>query len=293
MLPNSVSKAVEGVNLTFQGGLVRVAVQTGVAPAGGKRGAVNEFSAAARRRLMMLFASLADVALLKCVFITLTYGADFPSPSHSKKHLKAFCERIRRAYPEASAVWRFDFQQRGAPHFHLVVFGLPFLHKSVLADIWGDVVGREFWDYSRSSAGRPPFTRIELMRSRRRLMAYVSKYVAKSGAAAEGGGFNLRAYLHDDNFVHPLTGELCGSVGRWWGVFNRDALPIAEAFVMTVSGAAGLQLFHRFRRSARHVWRGVSKQRDRGFTLFVGAAQQWKEYLFFLMFEGKNTPLRV
>ena len=281
----SVNASSVSVNLTFQGSYVRCGFSTGKggpAAGGGRRDVVNEFSAAARRRLLALFNRM-DLRSVKAVFLTLTYGQEFPSPRDAKRHLRRFLERLRRRWPGCSAVWRLEFQERGAPHFHLVLFGLPYVPKEDMQALWAECVPVSMWDHSGAEL-RYPFTRIEMIESKRRLLSYVSKYVAKGGKKAAGasdgdsvaGGFNLGAYLHAGQFVHPLTGELCGSVGRWWGVFNADALPMAVATVVRVTGA--LAAVYDFRRGARHVWRGVARRRYQGFSLFVGDAQRWWDY---------------
>jgi hypothetical protein len=280
----SVVSSPVSVNIVCQGSYVRCGFsigEGGPAAGGGRRDVVNEFSKAARRRLLALFNRM-DLRSVKSVFLTLTYGQEFPSPRDAKKHLRRFLERLRRRWPGCSAVWRLEFQERGAPHFHLVLFGLPYVPKGNIQALWAECIPVSMWDHSGSDA-EYPFTRIEMIESKRRLLSYVSKYVAKSEkkevAASDGdevaSGFNLLAYLHAGEFVHPLTGEKCGSVGRWWGVFNADDLPMAVA--RAVYFVAALQAAYDFRRSARHVWRGVARRRHQGFSLFVGDAEKWWE----------------
>lgn len=255
---DTISQSIRSVNLSFQGGLVQVKVKSVHRGRGGRRGSVNDFSAAARRRLLKLFATL--LVSEGAVFVTLTYPSDFPSPKLAKKHLRSFLERIRRRCPRASAIWRLEFQKRGAPHFHLVMFGVPFIPKEEIQSMWGEII-----DYKQV------FTRIEAIKSNRKLMGYVSKYVAKRDAC--GSGFNHLAYLHGQEFVHPTTGELSGSIGRWWGVFNRDDLPFASLIEMDISGS--LEPFYKFRRYARRAFAGCSKRPEQGFFLLVGDAGQW------------------
>lgn len=263
---NRVPK-LDRVVLEFQGGLVKVGCRLANAQiaGGGRRGKVNEFSAASRRRMLQLFARLRITEHDQAVFITLTYPADFPSPKVAKKNLRAFLARLDRCAPGCSAIWRMEFQQRGAPHFHIVVFSLPFLPKETVQLWWAEIIGAD-----------RPFTRIESIRDRRKLTNYVSKYVAKLGGGF--GGFNLLAYLHGDEFVHPQTGEMCGSVGRWWGVFNAAALPFAVLDTVEIDG--GFEGFYRFRRGARKVFRGVAGRSCQGFFLFVGDAGRWRDYWF-------------
>jgi len=38
--------------------------------------------------------------------------------------LKIFLQRFKRAYPDASAIWKLEPQKRGAPHYHMLVWGV-------------------------------------------------------------------------------------------------------------------------------------------------------------------------
>ena len=58
--------------------------------------------------------------------ITLTYPGDWltvaPNGKEAKRHLAAFRRRYERAWGEPlAAVWKLEFQRRGAPHYHLLM----------------------------------------------------------------------------------------------------------------------------------------------------------------------------
>ena len=58
--------------------------------------------------------------------VTLTYPGDWvtvaPTGRASKDHLRAFQLRYKRAWGEKlTAVWKMEFQDRGAPHYHLLM----------------------------------------------------------------------------------------------------------------------------------------------------------------------------
>lgn len=177
---------------------------------GGRRGIVTSFSQQSRLRMLRKVARLAPG---RVVFVTLTYPQRFPSALDSKKHLRAFLERIRRRFPQSSAIWRLEYQQRGAPHFHLMFFDLGFLPFAELRRMWSEIINAYVDDTL-------PRVRIELVRSRRGIMFYVAKYCAKVADDLSGSAFFiLNTYLH---------------AGRWWGVFNKFQLPFAERFYMEV-----------------------------------------------------------
>lgn len=104
------------------------------------RGEVRRFSEASRRRMQRM---LAMTSATPRYLLTLTYPDAWPSARQAKAHLKTFCQRLERVAEAAgrrlAVVWRLEFQQRGAPHFHLLIFapdGLP-APALVRAAKWG------------------------------------------------------------------------------------------------------------------------------------------------------------
>lgn len=177
---------------------------------GGTRGRVKGFSKASRKRLLEVFAGL-DTRRIKdsgVAFLTLTYGQVWPHPAQAKKHLEAYVRRIcRRSENEDPAfVWKMEPQERGAPHFHVCIFGWKRskdgwpITKDDFSRHWGEVIGAEYLDYKLFNVTvdpsdiRAPFTRIEHVRSFKRLMVYVSKYMAKTD---DDKSLDHRAGIHN------------------------------------------------------------------------------------------------
>lgn len=90
---------------------------------------ITEWSRKSRANMIKVLASLdwsplfADFALP--AMTTLTYPADWltvaPDGKTAKNHLETFFKRFERAWgAEWVGVWKFEFQRRGAPHFHLL-----------------------------------------------------------------------------------------------------------------------------------------------------------------------------
>lgn len=263
------------VSLSAQGRLLKFKT-LGVAGnvSGGKRGKVTLFTNSSRFRLLQKMATVKGKGL-RSVFLTLTYGQEFPSPRDAKRHLDNFLKRIRRHYANVSGYWRFEFQKRGAPHFHLLLFNLPFVPKDVIKRWWGKVVGVQFWDTSSKKA-IPPFTRIEFLKSHTHASRYVAKYVAKVHGA--NCGFNVGAYLTDTGeFIHPQTGIVGESIGRWWGVFNADCLPLAKLVEIVVNGGAAKLIDHFKRVMGAVRWR-INPHTRQGFTLFEDNPYGWADY---------------
>lgn len=189
------------------------------------RGVVKDFSPRSRSRLLRLVASFDVEKAAKdnpVIFLTLTYGQLYPTDDYAKRHIQTLIKRLVRFAPDCSGLWRVELQKRGAPHFHVMVFGLPFLDKLVLAAAWGAVIGQEFWDTStieKFGVAVPPFTRIEAIRNTRKAFGYVSKYVAKlpdnnlleqSKQAAKLVVKNIYVVQRGGSLVDTRTGEIVG-----------------------------------------------------------------------------------
>lgn len=85
-----------------------------------------------------------DYDVDKCLFITLTYDNDnLPSNGLlSKRDLQLFLKRLRKYYPPRTIRY-FASGEYGAientnrPHYHLVLYGVPFLEKDIINKCWG------------------------------------------------------------------------------------------------------------------------------------------------------------
>lgn len=134
------------------------------------------------------------------LFVTLTYPSAYPGTwAIWKRHLDSWLKRLRRRLPDSGAVWKLEPQKRGAPHFHLLLVGTPFLARDWLSRSWYEVVKSR--DVRHLAAG----TQVQIAHSHRGVVAYAAKYVAK----------------HE-----KLPVEWQDGVGRWWGVAHREALNI-------------------------------------------------------------------
>jgi len=112
---------------------------------GGIRGCVDGFSYAARRRLMRTVSRI-NTGRLGCMgFVTLTYHHNWQGRD-IKRDLDNYIKRIRRHFPGVAYLWRLEYQKRGAPHFHVLLFFPPHqsdkgqIEESSLSDPWHSVV---------------------------------------------------------------------------------------------------------------------------------------------------------
>lgn len=227
---------------------------TGEAPlGGGKRKVISGFSTDSRRRLMYAIASIRRDAELPC-FVTLTYPNKFPDPKSSKRHLKMFCQRLARAFPELSAIWKLEPQDRGAPHYHLLVWGVSEQElRDFVPNAWHEIVGDGDENHLRFHLGLLGNQHcVNAVRSWRGVWSYASKYLGKS--------FDVAGW--DDKHT-----------GRFWGYVNKVKIPFGVAceFEVTASKA-----FHVMRYQRRFSKRRTS---GKGFTLFCNS-EQWIKNIF-------------
>jgi hypothetical protein len=240
-----------------------------------KRGAVSGFSCKARSRMLSLVASLS--AKIHPQFVTLTYPHEWDNdPLAWKSDLDTFGKWLRRSYSAAAFVWKLEPQKRGAPHFHLLVYGIPFLPWQNVAVRWAEIVNQcklprnfpvekekygahLFHEWARNSIENRDVAdhvtagvKVEAIRSRNGVMRYCSKnYMGKEFALPDGWE----------------------KVGRFWGVVGRKNFPRSQVIGVEISRAA----FAKVRRTARR-WFASKGMRRRGggaLTLFTSAHWQW------------------
>jgi len=263
------------LKLEFQGKFVAAAVRypSDRVYSRAKRGKVTNFSAGSRRRMFDMFNKME--VKVKPVFITLTYMENWPDANRAKENLRAFLERVRRKHKNASGIWRMEFQERGAPHFHIIFFDLPFWKKESIQEVWAEIIGEK---------GRKPFTRIEMVRSHKGLMAYVSKYTAK---LQDGGdsGFNSLTYLHA---YRAKYGE---NIGRVWGKFEAANLPFAAS--LTLERDFVPAEFYKFRAIAAHFLPQINDYLSPGFRLYVKSAVQWSQIARHFLDGSPEPPLTL
>ena len=114
-------------------------------------------------------------------------------------------------------VWKKEWQKRGAPHFHGLVYrkdgGAAFLDKDWVAKSWAECTG----DTSEKhiNAG----TRVEAIRGHHGAMFYAAKYLGKVGEP--------QAHSLDvpDGEQARSEADEPAKLGRIWGVLGRNNLP--------------------------------------------------------------------
>ena len=252
MLSKTIENRIQAhVKITAQGRLLHVKCYNPdyEMPGRGRRGRVDTFSKQSRMRMLRMLARLHPPAVKgfrhRCVFVTLTSGEVF-HPMQAKEYLRAFLKRLERKFNRLAGVWRMEYQQRGAPHFHLILYNVSFIDKLWIQAIWGEIIGQSH-----------PFTRIESIKSYKHLVSYVSKYAGKVDVV----GFNIGTY----QAAHPDSayGEM--SAGRVWGWFNKELLPLADEEIATFGQNFA---WYSLRKYCQEQWPWIWESETAGFTVF-------------------------
>lgn len=208
---------------------------------GGTKGRIQGFSPTAVGRMRRyLRACSADYR----VMVTLTYPSAYPEEGrHVKRDLDVFIKRLRRNFPfsgeaKFSIFWFLEFQERGAPHFHL--FCTHSLPKDWCARAWYETVGSG--DSRHLAAG----TRVEALRSGRYgSCAYAAKYAAKCS--------------------QKLVPAQFLNVGRFWGVSGLRKC--SSAVVYFPVGEESEKLHKEFRIQAKKILLGEKTLKKAGYFI--------------------------
>jgi hypothetical protein len=244
------------VSVLAQGTLLKVQ-RVGAPPCGGGvRGEVRGLSYGSRKRWCESCARLTDQK--GCLMLDTTYPDPVPLPPECHRDLAALWKRVKRRYPRASAHWMFEMNSEGErdyhPHFHLLIYGVPYIDVQWIRDAWAEVIGA------------PGFVWIQPVDSWMRSYKYQAKYLSKG---------HQQPSL---DYLTYLTGDCL--TGRMWGVLGREYLPVAELVEVAHEVA---EWFFDLKRSARHVWPGVSGHRWAGFSLFVDNPLRWLDLVAFYL----------
>jgi len=174
------------------------------------------------------------------VFITFTYPAEFPTdPPTIKAHRNQFLQSLRRIIPSHHYIWRLEWQERGAPHYHMVLWIRQFADDPsvrdqmiAIAGSWHEITG------SGSKAHEAYGVQWEEMNSYRQTSKYISKYVGKH-EDTEDHGYNGRRWaastglprptLYDDDIPIAVYTQMIRSFRRWLRKSKRSRRWVREA----------------------------------------------------------------
>lgn len=158
-----------------------------------------------RERSLTIAANRAKVKVRKLckamgsdTLLTLTYRANETDLERSKKDLKEFVRRMRRYMPEFKAVAVYEYQARGAIHWHIATANVPrvFERKNDQGQTYQvksfDAIRSVWRGVTKERGGNIDLARRKRnsMRSPARIASYIAKYIVK--AFREGQAFTNR-----------------------------------------------------------------------------------------------------
>lgn len=227
------------------------------------RGKVTGFSRKSRRRMTQAVAKVQTAKLP--LFLTLTYPGTnegqiykWMSDAHEwKRHLEAFVKRLRRRWRGAAGFWKLEPQKRGAPHFHLMLWGV----SAALAEVfeqwakraWYEIVGSGDVRHLKHGADCKP------VQNQRGTMFYASKYMGKP--------------VKQSDDIDPTVWDF---PGRWWGVIASADVPWGEKFTTKLRGIESTLFIRTMRKYVGKKWRG---RHITSTSIFVNNATWWAENL--------------
>lgn len=208
--------------------------------------------------------------------VTLTYPTDWltvaPNGKAAKRHLKAFRKRFIRAWGvDLLAIWKLEFQRRGAPHFHLLMVPphgcarrpgprarrdawvgaeLPF--KQWLSAVWADIVAHpDPTERERHEGAGTNVSFAEGLRASdpKRVSVYFTKH----------GAFRAKEYQHCVPKEWQAPGQ---GPGRFWGYWGLERVTVAVE-VAPQQATRAARIVRRWAR-AQGTTREVSVPRTRG-----------------------------
>jgi hypothetical protein len=230
------------------------------------RGRVKGLSRASRRRLMEKFASVdRRKEMYRQMMITLTYPAKWPTdPVEWKRHQAVFQKRFRRKFPNASIIWTMEAQERGAPHWHMIVYNVGYVAHEWVGQTWADITG----------GNAKACAEVRRIRSYRGVMSYAAKYAGKGS--------------QDRPYRAGADGEVLEFVGRPWGIVNKVGLP-SEVLKWALSVAEFYnlrRLLYRYLRSQMRARGSKRRPAPRDMTAGVSVFLPWLAGLEMASFVG-------
>jgi len=161
-------------------------------PGGGIRGKVTGFSRESRKRLIEFMSCVRNDGFK--MFLTMTYDDDsyMRRLGNQKADFEAFRKRFERGFPQFSAIWRVETQERKSgilkgtpvPHFHLIVYC-----NCEVKEEWHDKLTKMFqewgtkaWQEIVSSTDKNHLIygfHCTPVRNRKQALSYIGKYIGK------------------------------------------------------------------------------------------------------------------
>lgn len=236
----------------------------------GKRDKVGPFNKSSRLRALRALAmteqkaqSYLGTATYSDVYaetVCLSYAGANGSGKKVKRDLDTFSKRLKRNYPGVGAFWRVETIDRKSgefvgeifPHIHPIFWGIEDLNefRQWFAWAWADIVAEEqAIDSKHLKAG----TAIQPAWDWRGLMKYASKEIY----AVKRGDSKL------------------GNMGRWWGLFNREAIPWSPVQSNSLSDKCAIMLIRSMRKYLERKINNPWLKHAKSLTIFTDDPTEW------------------
>jgi len=183
-----------------------------------KSNKVTEYSPKTARRLGLHLSEFGEIFTKE---ITLTYPKEFPCDGLIvRKNRELFLLGMKRKYPQVRYTTVLEFQERGAPHIHIL--SDQFVDKAWISDKWFRVVGSG--DLNHKKCG----TTINNIRDMTKTKTYMSSYAKKKDQKKIPAGYkdvgrmwtsNMYAVPHEiEDCEYSEVREMCREnrqITRW------------------------------------------------------------------------------
>lgn len=144
--------------------------------------------ASARSSLRRLIEANATAWPERCKFITYTFAKNVRDYDAAMHEWRNFSRRLTERFGPQKYIAVVEFQKRGAVHYHVLHFTIPFVYglKHELAKLWGQ-----------------GFVKIKALTKIRNVASYVSKYLRK--ATVDSRLSRKKAYFTSRGLVLPYV----------------------------------------------------------------------------------------
>lgn len=226
-----------------------------------KRGKITKFTAASRHRQMCALARVVKDAPLP-IFFTGTYPRQWPGDwKEWKKHLVTFFKAVERFFPEAASMWKLEPQEREAPHFHALIWGVEKIPWQWISVYWAATIHGidprmlQGFPVVGGKAGAHLFrTWVDELD-----VDWVVKDSLNAGTSIE----SIKSWNGVAFYAAKYLGKQCqtwdGGAGRFWGVRNRKHMPFAKQEEVIVSVEVAVKIKRLVRRFMHSKGRTCSK----------------------------------
>lgn len=133
----------------------------------------------------------------KPVFLTLTFADNIQDITAANKELRKFMKRLGNHIAKDQAYVQYvavpEFQRRGAVHYHLVIFNLPYIKAKTLEEIWSN-----------------GFIKVISIDQIDNIGAYISKYMTKA-SDNDDRLLGQKCYFRSRNLFEPIETRVLSS----------------------------------------------------------------------------------